>query len=101
MVDYTVFMNTVAKASAGSLKLVIEDRAQRQRIISSIHDSSHMGVNRSIDMVSQKYYWPGITKDVRSYVSVRVLLGTGWMPQSGRGHARPLTVYYIRVKGYE
>ena len=56
------------------MKLVIEDAAKRRRIISSIHDSSHMGVNRSIDMVSQKYYWPGLTKDVRSYVSIAIIL---------------------------
>ena len=47
---------------------MIESSTQRKRIVSSIHDSSHMGVNRSINMVSRKYYWPGLTKDVCAYV---------------------------------
>ena len=50
--------------------MVIEYTFQRKRIISSIYDTSHLGVNRSLDMVSTKYYWPGLTKDVRSYVSI-------------------------------
>ena len=49
--------------------MVIEDVTQRKRIIKSIHDASHMGINRTLDMVSRKYYWPGLTKDVQSYVS--------------------------------
>ena len=61
------------KAVAKGMKLVIEDPAQRRRIVSSIHDSSHMGVNRSLDIVSQKYYWPGHTKDVHSYVRLSTM----------------------------
>ena len=50
-------------------RLVIEDLSKRQRVISSIHDSGHLGVNRTLDMVSAKYYWPGLTCDVKQYVS--------------------------------
>ena len=68
------FFLSTAKASSGVTKLIIESAAQRSRIISSIHDTTHMGVNRSIDMVAQKYYWPGLTKDVRTYVSTIIML---------------------------
>lgn len=50
-------------------RLVIEDAARRQRAISSIHDSAHLGINRTLDMVTAKYYWPGLTRDVKQYVS--------------------------------
>ena len=50
-------------------RLVVEDGAKRERIISSIHDTSHLGVNRTLDMVTAKYYWPGLTRDVKQYVS--------------------------------
>ena len=33
---------------------------------------------------------------LHSEIPKRVLLGTGWMPQSGRGHSRPRTIY-VRV----
>ena len=48
--------------------MVIECEVKRKRIISSIHASSHLGVNRTLDMVN-KYYWPGLTDDVKQYVS--------------------------------
>jgi len=51
-------------------RLVVEDAGQRKRIISSIHDTSHLGVNRTHDMVACKYYWPGLSNDIRAYVSV-------------------------------
>ena len=52
---------------------MIEDPDQRKRIVSSIHDTSHMGLNRTTDMVSGKYYWPGLTSDVKAYVSSLIL----------------------------
>ena len=67
--SYLLFELPTVKALAEGMKLVIENTSQRMRILSSIHDSSHLGVNRSTDMVSCKYYWPGLTKDVRPYVS--------------------------------
>ena len=45
-------------------RLVIEDLGQRQRIVARVHDSGHLGINRSLDMVASKYYWPGLSKDV-------------------------------------
>ena len=40
------------------ITIVIENAGQHKRIISSIHDSCHLGVNRTLDMVASKYYWP-------------------------------------------
>ena len=50
-------------------RLVVEDKEQRKRIIGAIHDPSHMGVNRTLDMITAKYYWPGQTNEVKEYVS--------------------------------
>ena len=52
---------------------MVEDPDQRKRTVSSIHDTSHMGLNRTTDMVSGKYYWPGLTADVKAYVSSLIL----------------------------
>lgn len=49
--------------------LVVEDPDRRKRNVASIHDTSHMGLNKTADMVSGKYYWPGVTSDVKAYVS--------------------------------
>ena len=55
-----------------SERLIIEDVAQRERIISSAHDSNHLGINRTSDMISVKYYWPGMSNDIQSYVSSKI-----------------------------
>ena len=51
-------------------RLVVESQEQRKRIISQIHDASHLGLNRTNDMVVSKYYWPGLNNDVKAYVSL-------------------------------
>ena len=50
-------------------RLVIEDAGRRKRIVASLHDGSHLGVNRTLDLVTEKYYWPGLTAAVKDYVS--------------------------------
>lgn len=50
-------------------RLVIEAVEERERIIKSIHDGNHFGVNRTRDMITSKYYWPGMSKEIQSYVS--------------------------------
>ena len=67
-----VIFYSAARPKIGALveeRLVVEDPDQQKRIVSSIHDTSHMGLNRTTDMVSAKYYWPGLTSDVKAYVS--------------------------------
>ena len=49
--------------------MVIEDASKRQRILESVHNTSHLGINRTLDMVSSQYYWPGLTNYVKAYVS--------------------------------
>ena len=36
-------------------RLVVEDLEKRKRIISSSHDGSHMGLNRTNDIIAGKY----------------------------------------------
>ena len=33
-------------------RLVVEDRDKWERIVATIHDQSHVGVNRMLDMIS-------------------------------------------------
>ena len=50
-------------------RLVVEDLEKHKRIISSSRDGSHMGLNRTNDIIAGKYYWPGLSTDVKAYVS--------------------------------
>ena len=62
--------NNVEKTYRSEERLVVEDPKQRTRIISSVHDSSHLGLKRTNDLLACKYYWPGMSKYVASYVSL-------------------------------
>ena len=41
----------------------------RTEIIQSLHNLSHPGVKCTIKLVKQRYYWPNIDKDVKSFVN--------------------------------
>jgi len=83
----------LGKASTSTPRLVVQQVDKRKRIIASIHNASHLGLNRTNDMVAQKYYWPGLFMDVRAYVSF-------WMCLPLNGHdtklhiMHPLTTLY-------
>jgi hypothetical protein len=45
------------------------------KIIEQSHDdntSAYLGVGETLVIIKQKYYWPGIRKDVRYYVAESV-----------------------------
>ena len=66
---YMLSLTTIEREAKATPGLVIEDAHQHKRIVSSMHDSCHLGVNRTLDMVAAKYYWPGLSEDVKKYVS--------------------------------
>ena len=66
------FHLTAKLAAPVAPRLVIEVLEKRRRIVSSTHDGSHLGLNRTNDMVASKYYWPGLFTDVKAYVSMYV-----------------------------
>ncbi len=64
-----VIIPHIAERDGQRKRLVIEDAEKRKRILACIHNSSHLGLNRTLDMVVEKYYWPGLSTDVKAYVS--------------------------------
>jgi transposase InsO family protein len=51
-------------------KLAVEDH-ERPAILKECHDeptAGHMGYLKTLRRVQERYYWPGITKDVKEYV---------------------------------
>ena len=51
-------------------RLVVEDSDRRRRILARAHNDHHFGLHRTNDLVSKKYYWPGLYKDVNAFVSI-------------------------------
>ena len=67
--DHMYYVGGAKAPSPVAPRLVVEDLELRKRIVANIHNTSHLGLNRTNDMVASKYYWPGLFKDVRTYVS--------------------------------
>ena len=67
--NLSICCNISCVETDGKMKLVVEDVQKRKRILSNAHDTGHFGINRMLDLVS-KYYWPGISRDVKEYVSM-------------------------------
>ena len=67
--DHMYYVGGAKTPSPVAPRLVVEDLEQRKRIVANIHNTSHLGLNRTNDMVASKYYWPGLFKDVRTYIS--------------------------------
>jgi hypothetical protein len=48
-----------------------EDQALRQNILLKNHDNpigGHYGVDRTVDILKRKYYWPGLRANVHKYI---------------------------------
>ena len=51
---------------------IIVPYSERRRILEYCHDqkfSAHLGIHKTLAKVRQRYYWPGLQSDVRSYVT--------------------------------
>lgn len=71
--DGKLFYNTQIKGrrlTNWEWKFVIPEES-RENILKECHDdpkSAHLGVQKTIDKVLDRYYWPGVSKDVKTYV---------------------------------
>ena len=55
-----------------ALSLYIKDAKTRKQIINGCHiglAGNHEGRDRTLAKIAQKYFWPGLSKDVRIWVS--------------------------------
>lgn len=56
----------------GSIRLVIMDEKQKERVLLDFHDNpgtgGHQGRARTYDKIVQSYYWLGIMEDIKQWV---------------------------------
>ena len=67
--DYNIYIEKSAPVVNQRLRMVVNSVASQKRIISSVHDQHHLGINRTVEMICNKYYWPNMTNNIKSYVS--------------------------------
>lgn len=63
------------KKKAGALSKVIQSKEKAKDIFREFHSSSigaHCGVHKTLDAISKRFYWPGMSVDIKKWVSAMV-----------------------------
>ena len=40
----------------------------REELIRDVHGLGHLGMGKTLELMQRRYYWPGMTRDVKSYI---------------------------------
>ena len=60
----------IRKVNARTKQLLVIPQSHRQRAIEGCHDQvGHLGQDRVLDLLRDKFYWPGMQADVVSYIN--------------------------------
>lgn len=51
-------------------RLVVEDVQEQMKLIRAIYDAAHLGRDKILSQLNERYYWPEIYKQVCDYVSL-------------------------------
>ena len=54
-------------------RLVVEGEEDRRKIIESIHGQAHLGRDKTLSQLTQRYYWPNMYKTACAYVSFKFI----------------------------
>jgi transposase InsO family protein len=96
--DQGVLYRTVRDPQDGPTKQVVLPSSLRPQVLQELHDRlGHQGLDRTLAMLRQRVYWPGITKDVEHYVKQceRCAVNRRQTVQPAMGHllaSRPLQI---------
>ena len=50
-------------------RLVVQSVDEQQRLVKTIHDTAHLGRDKTLSQLNERYYWPDMYKQVCAYVS--------------------------------
>ena len=51
-------------------RLVISDVKEQLKLVQNIHDQAHVGRDKTLSQLNERYYWPDMYKQVCAYVRV-------------------------------
>ena len=51
-------------------RLVVQSEGEQLRLIKTIHDTAHLGRDKTLSQLNERYYWPEMYNQVCSYVSL-------------------------------
>ena len=61
------------RVNARTKQLLVVPQSYRQRAVEGCHDQvGHLGQDRVLDLLRDRFYWPGIHADVVSYINITI-----------------------------
>jgi hypothetical protein len=51
-------------------RLVVQAKKEQVRLIKTIHDTAHLGRDKTLSVLNERYYWPDMYSQVCTYVSI-------------------------------
>ena len=73
------------------LRLVVPSGTLRKEILEIAHGPAHKGIERTYDEISPAFFWPGLSKEVRNFISTcPECLRNRTLRHAEHGHLQPL-----------
>jgi hypothetical protein len=57
-----------------SPRLVVESEEEQVKLVKTVHDAAHLGRDKILSQLNERYYWPDMYKHVCDYVSLLIEL---------------------------
>ena len=68
--DGILFRNVVLRGHSEKVEQLIVPKPLRHRVLKTAHDiplSGHLGKKKTLDRIHQRFFWPGVRRDVTAY----------------------------------
>ena len=55
-------------------RLVVSEEKEQLRLIQNVHDQAHLGRDKTLSQLNERYYWPEMYKQICTYVSLVIMV---------------------------
>ena len=53
-------------------RLVVQSEEEQLRLIRTTHDTAHLGRDKTLSQLNERYYWPDMYNQICAYVSLKL-----------------------------
>ena len=67
MATFTIYVGRKDKKKP---RLVVQSEEEQLRLVKTTHDTAHLGRDKILSQLNERYYWPSMYSQVCEYVSL-------------------------------